>query len=245
MDLIGATFAWIAGFVGSGELWQRLGEHLTYTFGSVLIALVIAVPIGYLIGHTGKGRELAVGITGAARALPSFGLMLLLVSLVGVVQRPIAAYAAFVILAVPSILAGAYSGIQAIDKTTVDAARAIGMTEWQILWKVEAPLGLRLLVGGIRSATLQVVATVTLAAYINLGGLGYPLLQAIPLRRDEQAFGAAIIVIVLALLLDAAFGLIGVLLDRLIPTGAAPRRPRRPRAVPTRRARMVEAPTAS
>lgn len=245
MDLISETIAWIAGFVASGDLGLRLGEHLTYTFGSVLIAVIIAVPIGYLIGHTGKGRELAVGISGAARALPSFGLMLLLVSLVGVVQRPIAAYAAFVILAVPSILAGAYSGIQAIPRATVDAARAIGMSEWQILWKVEAPLGLRLLVGGIRSATLQVVATVTLAAYINLGGLGYPLLQAIPLRRDEQAFGAAIIVIVLALLLDALFGLIGVILDRAIPTGAAPGRPRRPRAAPTRRARMVEAPTAS
>ena len=77
------------------------------------------------------------------------------------------------------------------------------MTEWQILWKVEAPLGLHLLLGGLRSGTLQVVATVTLAAYINLGGLGYDILQGIPLRRDDQVLGAAIVVIALALLLDA------------------------------------------
>lgn len=245
MELLSATLAWILEFVTSGDLALRLGEHLLYTSVSVLIAAAIAIPIGYAIGHTGKGREIAVGITGAARALPSFGLILLLVTLVGVLQRPIAAYVAFVILAVPSILAGAYSGIQAIDRATIGAARALGMTEWQILWKVEAPLGLRLLVGGLRAATLQVVATVTLAAYVNLGGLGYPLLQAIPLRRDDQAFGAAIIVIVLALAIDALFGLAGVLVDRLIPHGAAPRRPRRPRAASPRRARMVEAPTAS
>ena len=88
--------------------------------------------------------------------------------------------------------------------STIDAARAMGMTEWQILWKVEAPLGLHLLVGGLRSGTLQVIATVTLAAYINLGGLGYDILQGIPLRRDEQVLGAAVVVIALALLIDGS-----------------------------------------
>ena len=152
MNLIADTIAWIAEHFASGELWLRIGEHLFYTVISVLIAAAIAIPVGYWIGHTGKGREIAVGISGAARALPSFGLILLLIGLVGVVQRPIAAFAAFVILAIPSILAGAYSGIQAIDRTTIDAARAVGMTEWQILWKVEAPLGLHLLVGGTARA---------------------------------------------------------------------------------------------
>jgi osmoprotectant transport system permease protein len=192
VNLFSDTLAWIAEHFANGELWVRVGEQVFYTVISVLIASAIAIPVGYYIGHTGRGREIAVGISGAARALPSFGLILLLVSLVGVVQRPIAAFAAFVILAIPSILAGAYSGIQAIDRSTIDAARAVGMTEWQILWKVEAPLGLHLLVSGLRSGTLQVVATVTLAAYINLGGLGYDILQGIPLRRDDQVLGAAI-----------------------------------------------------
>lgn len=246
MNLFSDTLAWITEHLASGELWVRIGEQVFYTVISVLIASAIAIPVGYYIGHTGRGREIAVGISGAARALPSFGLILLLVSLVGVVQRPFAAFAAFVILAIPSILAGAYSGIQAIDRTTIDAARAMGMTEWQILWKVEAPLGLHLLVSGLRSGTLQVVATVTLAAYINLGGLGYDILQGIPLRRDDQVLGAALIVILLALLLDAMFGVLTHVVDRVIPDGTQPqRRARRLRTAPHGRAAAVEVPTST
>ena len=246
MNLISDTLAWLGEHFASGELWQRIGEQVFYTVISVLIASAIAIPVGYLIGHTGRGRGIAVGISGAARALPSFGLILLLVSLVGVLQRPIAAFAAFVILAVPSILAGAYSGIQAIDRGTIDAARAIGMTEWQILWKVEAPLGLHLLVSGLRSGTLQVIATATLAAYINLGGLGYDILQGVPLRRDEQVLGAALVVIALALLFDALFGLTTVIVDRVIPNGTPQRgRIRRLRTAPSRRAAAVEPSTSS
>jgi osmoprotectant transport system permease protein len=238
------TLAWLAEHFASGELWVRIGEHLFYTVISVLIAAAIAIPIGYYIGHTGRGRDIAVGISGAARALPSFGLILLLISLVGVVQRPIAAFAAFVILAVPAILAGAYSGIQAIDRSTIDAARAVGMTEWQILWKVEAPLGLHLLLGGLRSGTLQVVATVTLAAFINLGGLGYDILQGIPLRRDEQVLGAALVVIALALLLDALFGVTTHIVDRVIPNGSPPGARRlKLRVPPVRWGAVVETPT--
>jgi osmoprotectant transport system permease protein len=245
MNLFADTIQWIVENFANGKLPVRIGEHLFYTVISVLIASAIAIPIGYYIGHTGRGRDVAVAISGAARALPSFGLILLLISLVGVVQRPIAAFAAFVILAIPSILAGAYAGIQAIDRTTIDAARAVGMTEWQILWKVEAPLGLHILVSGLRSGTLQVVATVTLAAYINLGGLGYDILQGLPLRRDDQVLGAAVVVIVLALLLDTLFGAATHVVDRLIPDGSPQRRARRLRSAPTGRAAAVELPTST
>ncbi|MCU1417936.1 MAG: transporter permease subunit [Schumannella sp.] len=243
MNLFSDTAAWLAEHFASGELWLRIGEHMFYTVISVVIAAAIAIPIGYYIGHTGRGREIAVGISGAARALPSFGLILLLISLVGVVQRPIAAFAAFVILAIPSILAGAYAGIQAIDRTTIDSARAIGMTEWQILWKVEAPLGLHLLLGGLRSGTLQVVATVTLSAFINLGGLGYDILQGLPLRRDEQILGAALVVIALALLLDAIFGAVTHIVDRAIPDGTPSRARLKLRTPPVRWGAVVETPT--
>jgi osmoprotectant transport system permease protein len=244
MTLFPDTIAWLVEHFANGELWVRIGEHLFYTVISVLIAAAIAIPIGYYIGHTGRGRDVAVAISGAARALPSFGLILLLISLVGVVQRPIAAFAAFVILAVPAILAGAYAGIQAIDRSTIDAARAMGMTEWQILWKVEAPLGLHLLLGGLRSGTLQVVATVTLAAFINLGALGYDILQGIPLRRDEQVLGAALVVIALALLLDAVFGILTHVVDRVIPNGSLPpARRRKLRVPPVRWGAAVGTPT--
>lgn len=193
---------------GSNDLKVLIAQHLFYTFIAFVIACAIAVPLGYLIGHTGKGREFAVGASGAARALPSFGLILLLVSLLGVLQVVPAVLIAFVLLAVPSILAGAYSGLEAIDRRTIDAARAVGMTEWQILTKVEIPLGLPLLIGGMRAGMLQIVATVTLAAYVGLGGLGLPILQGLPLRRLDQVLGGAILVVVLALVLDAIFGIL-------------------------------------
>lgn len=242
MELFADALAWLFSpdrLEGSGALTVRIGEHLFYTAISVLIAAVIAIPIGYLIGHTGKGRDVAVAISSAARALPSFGLILLLVLLFGVLQVPIAAVVAFVLLAIPSILAGAYTGIQAIERDTIDAARAIGMTEWQLLWKVEIPLGLPLLIGGLRNGVLQVVATVTLAAYVNLGGLGYDILQGLPLRRFDQMLGSAIVIMVLALVIDAVFGLV----QRLaVPRGVTAATPTELRTSPSRRRTVVGTP---
>jgi len=211
MNLFLDALAWIFSpdrLSGSNAIPMRLAEHLYFTIISVAIAAAIAIPVGYLIGHTGRGRELAVGISGAARALPSFGLILLLVTIMGVLQVQAAAIIAFVILGIPSILAGAYAGLEAIDRRTIDAARGIGMTEWQILWRVEIPLGLPLLIGGLRNATLQVVATVTLAAYVALGGLGFGIIQGLPLRRFDQMLGSAILIAVLALVLDGIFALV-------------------------------------
>lgn len=205
MNLFADAFDWLFSpdrWEGSYSLPTLLGQHLFYTVISVLIAALIAVPAGWLIGHTGRGREIAVAISGAARAIPSFGLMVLLVLLLGVLQIPAAAVITFVLLAIPSLLAGAYTGFEAIDRRVIDAARSMGMTEWQVFWKVEVPLGLPLLVGGLRAALLQVIATVTIAAYVNLGGLGWPIIQGIPLRRFDQVLGGAILVATLALLVD-------------------------------------------
>jgi len=206
MNLFADALAWIFAperFEGPYSLQILVGQQLLYTFVSVLIAAAIAIPAGWAIGHTGRGREVAVAISGAARAIPSFGLLILLVLLFGVLHRPEAAIVTFVLLAIPSLLAGAYTGFEAIDRRTIDAARAMGMTEWQILWRVEVPLGFPLLVAGIRAATLQVVATVTIAAYVNLGGLGLPIIQGLQLRNFAQVLGGAILVAALALVLDA------------------------------------------
>ena len=211
MNAIVEAWLWLvdpARFAGSGAIPIRIGEHLFYTFIAIVIAAVIAIPIGYYIGHTGKGREIAIAVSGAARAIPSFGLILLLVLLLGVVNKSQGTTAAFVILAIPSILAGAYAGLEAVDRRTIDAARAVGMTEWQILWKVEVPLGLPLLISGLRAGALQVVATVTLAAYIGLGGLGYYIFEGLPIRRYDEMLGGAILVAALALVIDGAFALL-------------------------------------
>lgn len=227
MNLFAEAFAWLFAperLEGPYALQTLLGQHLFYTVVSVLIAALIAVPLGWLIGHTGKGREIAVAIAGAARALPSFGLLILLVLLLGVLRTPEAAIITFVILGIPSLLAGAYTGLEAIDRRVIDAARAVGMTEWQIFTKVELPLGLPLLVGGLRAALLQIIATVTIAAYVNLGGLGWPIIQGIPLRRFDQVLGGAILVATLALIVDL---LLALAQRAAVPTGLrAPSTPR-------------------
>jgi osmoprotectant transport system permease protein len=221
VNLFSEAMAWLFAaerYTGPDSLQVRIGEHLFYTFVSVLVVAVIAIPLGYFIGHTGRGREIAIGVSGAARAIPSFGLILLLVLLMSVTQKPLAAFIAFVLLGIPSVLAGAYSGLEAIDRRVIDSARAVGMTEWQILWKVEIPLGLPLLIGGLRSATLQIVATVTLAAYIGLGGVGGYIIAGLALRRFDQMLGAALVTVALALVLDGLFALA----ERLVvPRGVA------------------------
>lgn len=210
MNLLGDAFTWITAseqWTGPNALHILLWQQLYFTAVAVGIAALIAVPAGWAIGHTGKGREIAVAVAGAARALPSFGLLVLLVLLFGVLHKPEAAIVTFVILAIPSLLAGAYAGFEAVDRRVIDAARSMGMTEWQILWRVEVPLGLPLLVGGLRSAILQVVATVTIAAYVNLGGLGLPIITGLSLRRYEVVLGGAILVALLALVLDGLLAL--------------------------------------
>ena len=210
MNLFADAFAWLFSperLEGTYALPTLLGQHLLYTIVSVLVASAIALPAGWLIGHTGRGREIAVAISGAARAIPSFGLLVLLVLVLGILQTPLAAVITFVLLAIPSLLAGAYTGLEAIDRRVIDAARAMGMTEWQIFTKVELPLGLPLLIGGLRSALLQVIATVTIAAYVNLGGLGWPIIQGIPLSRFDQVLGGAILVALLALIVDLLMAL--------------------------------------
>src|SRR5690606_17800409 len=132
----------------------------------------------------------------------------------GVLHKPEAAVITFVLLGIPSILAGAYSGFEAIDRSVIDAGRAMGMTAWQVLWRIEVPLGMPLLVAGLRAATLQVVATVTIAAYVDLGGLGQYLILGLPLRDFAMVLGGAILVAALALVLDGLFALLQHLVVR-------------------------------
>lgn len=223
MNLFLDAFAWIFSpdrLTGSLTLPAAIGQHLAFTFAAVAIAAIIAIPAGWAIGHTGRGREFAVALSGAARAIPTLGLVILLYLIIGVLYKTEAAMVAFVVLAIPSILAGAYAGFEAIDRSVIGAGRAVGMTEWQILWRIEVPLGLPLLIAGLRSAAIQVVATVTIAAYIGLGGVGFFILQGIPLRRFDQVLGASIVVVVLALLLDGLFALVQRL---VVPRGVRAR----------------------
>ncbi len=148
---------------------------------------------------------MAVAVSGGLRSLPSLGLLILIALGLGIGFR--APLITFVILAIPPVLAGTYAGIEAVDRKTVDAARAMGMTEWQIITKVELPLGLPLLIGGIRSGVLQVVATATLAAYVTGGALGSFIYLGYSTRNYTIMLGASILVTLLAIVLELLLAL--------------------------------------
>lgn len=204
---------WVPGQQSPLPIQDRLVEHLAYTAIAIVVAALIALPLGFYIGHTGRGRQFVIAFTGSMRALPTLGLLFFLLMVFGYVlsydRAPIVgATIAFVILAIPSMLAGAYSGLESVDRQTIDAARANGMTEWQILTQVEIPLALPLIVGGIRAAVLQVIATVTIASYAGLGGLGRIITSGIGLNDYDLILGGAILVTALALALDGIFALV-------------------------------------
>ncbi len=204
---------WVSGSRSPLPIQERLIEHLLYTGISVVIAAAIALPLGFFIGHTGRGRQFVIAFTGSMRALPTLGLLFFLLMVFGYFlsydTAPIVgATIAFVILAIPSMLAGAYSGLESVNRSTIDAARANGMTEWQILTQVEIPLGLPLIVGGVRNAVLQVIATVTIASYAGLGGLGRIITSGIGLNDYDLILGGALLVTALALAVDAVFALV-------------------------------------
>lgn len=180
---------------------QRSGEHLFYTALALLCAAALALPLGVVIGHFRRGRIVVVLATGAMRALPTLGVLILVVLIVGIgLAAPIIA---LVVIGIPPILAGAYAGIEAVDPATVDAARSLGMTEWQIVTKVEIPLAADIILGGIRSAMMQILATATIAAYVGLGGLGRFIIDGIAIRDYDQMLYGSLTVIVLALVLDS------------------------------------------
>lgn len=219
MNLLADAIAWMFSpdpYAGSPSIPWAVVEHLAYTGVSVALAALAAIPLGWWIGHTGRGKDAVVAMSGAARALPSFGLLVLFVLVIGVTRKPEAAVATYAILAFAAVLSGAYAGVASVPRDVVDAARAMGMTEWQILSRTEVPLSLPLLVAGIRSAALQVVATVTIGAYVGLGGLGQYIIAGIPLRRFDMVLGGALLVTALALVLDGLFALAQ---RRATPTG--------------------------
>ena len=208
MTFIHSTVIWLAtpgNWWGEAGLLHRSLEHMIYTLLAVGLACVVAIPLGWFIGHTGRGKTLVIALPGIARALPTLGVITLIGMLMGIgLLGPLIA---LMILAVPSILAGAYGGIDALRRDTVDAARALGMTEWQILFRVEVPLSLPLLLGGIRSAMLQVLATATLAAYVGSGGLGRLVFLGLKTQNYDMMLAASLAVVVLAIFSEVIFSL--------------------------------------
>lgn len=198
--------AWLfdpAHWSGTTGIPARLLEHLGYTLMTLLIAALIAIPLGAFVGHTGKGGFVVVGLSNVLRALPTTAVLILVVLWAGLGDFPV--YVALVLLAIPPIMAGTYAGIRAVDPVAVDAARGVGMREWGVLVNVEIPNALPLIYGGFRGAALQVVATATIAAYTGAGGLGRFVFDGLALQEFGQMLAGAVLVALLAVLVDLGF----------------------------------------
>jgi len=210
--------------VGGSQLLPLLREHLLITFVSVGIATAIALPIGTWLGHSRRGSFLVISITNAGRAVPSLGVVFLFFAILGAGFFNITL--ALILLAIPPILLNAYTGVRAVDPEAVDAANGMGLTGGQVLRKVELPLALPLIFGGIKTSTVNVIATATLGPEAGVVTLGDPIIN--PSSYGEAGrLGAAIVVAVMAI--AAEVGLSAVQ-RRLTPQGlklsesATPRR---------------------
>ncbi|TQL49630.1 osmoprotectant transport system permease protein [Ornithinicoccus hortensis] len=219
-----------ANWTGPGGIPAQTLTHLRLSFTALLLAGLIAVPLGLYVGHTGRGRVVAVNIVGAFRAIPSLGILfiavlLLLPRLSGEAAYELPTLIVLVLLAIPPILSGVYAGIAQVDPAARDAARGMGMTGGQVLWQVEVPCALPLALSGIRSAMMQIIATATIAAVVGLGGLGRFLFDGQALQQYDRMAGGALAVAALALLVDLL--LAGIQRLAVSPGLKADRGPRR------------------
>jgi osmoprotectant transport system permease protein len=207
VSIVEATVSWLtdpANWAGPNGIPVRLGEHVAISLVSLLIALVIALPAGLAVGHTRRGTGVAVSIANIGRAVPTLALIGLVLPLTqaldpinGLFLYP--TLFAMVVLAIPPVLVNADTGIRGVDAEVVQAARGMGLTEGQVLRRIEVPLALPVILGGVRSATVQVIATMTLGAIFALGGLGRYIVDGIAQNDDGMLFGGVVLVAALAI----------------------------------------------
>jgi osmoprotectant transport system permease protein len=219
--------------VGGSQLLPLLREHVLVTLVAVLVAAAIALPIGLWLGHSRRGSFVVASVANVGRAVPSIGVVFLFFAVLGAGFTNITL--ALVLLAIPPILINAYTAVREVEPETVDAARGMGLTGMQILRRVELPLALPLIFGGIKTATVNVIATATLGPEAGVTTLGDPIINPSS-YGDAGRLGAALIVAVLAIAAEVGLSAIQ---RRLTPEGlritqgAAIRR--RPLAIPKRR----------
>jgi osmoprotectant transport system permease protein len=213
VSIVDATLAWLldpAHWSGPAGIPTRIIEHLALSGVSLAIAMVVAIPAGVWIGHTARFASLAINLANLGRALPSLALIGLVLPVTAAIDpqlgfRIYPIVTAMVVLAVPPILVNTQAGIAGVDRDLVEAARAMGMREGQVVRSLELPLALPAIVTGIRSGAVQIVATTTLGAIFGSGGLGRYLVEGIAQRDTGMTFGGALLVTLLALAVEGAF----------------------------------------
>jgi osmoprotectant transport system permease protein len=188
--------------VGGSQLLPMLWEHVELTLVAVVLGVAIAVPLALWLGHIGRGELLATSVANVGRAVPSLALIAFFVAYVGVGFENVTL--ALVLLAIPPILTNTYVGVRQADRDAVDAARGMGMTGMQIVRRVELPLALPLVFGGIRTSVVNVIATATIAPLAGVVTLGDPIIAG-GVYGEDGRLGAAILVALLAVTAEALF----------------------------------------
>ncbi|WP_017589151.1 ABC transporter permease [Nocardiopsis ganjiahuensis] len=206
MDILNELVAWFsdpAQWTGPAGIPARMGEHVYYSLTGLLISAVIAVPIGLFTGHTGMGGFLTASLANFARALPTIGVLFLIVLAAGIGLAPV--IAALVALAVPPILVNTHEGVRGVEPRLKDAALGMGMRGGEVLFKLELPVATPLILIGMRTAAVQVVATATIAAYVGVGGLGRYIVDGQARQDLTMMLGGSVLVVALAVVTTLLF----------------------------------------
>ncbi|MFC5382572.1 ABC transporter permease [Aquipuribacter nitratireducens] len=213
-SLLGAVWAWLtdpANWSGSAGIPVRLWEHVWISGVSVLIAALVGLPVALVLGHLGRGGALASAVANLGRAVPTLAVLVILVlspEPFGITNVVTCTVAALVLFAIPPILTNAYAGMRGVDADLVEAARGMGLTGRQVLFRVELPLAVPLVVAGLRIATAQVIATATIAAIIAGPGLGRFITAGFGNQDTAQLIGGAVLVALFAVAVELAFQLL-------------------------------------
>lgn len=217
MTFIGLVWSWLTdptNWQGSNGIPTRVVEHLHLSVEAVLIGAVIALPIGITLGHYGRFGTLAINLSNTGRAIPSFGLLVLLFQALGLGDGPI--IIALTALAIPPMVTNSYVAMREVDPDIKDAARGMGYRELAQVLRVELPLAVPLIMAGVRTSAVQVVATATLAAFVAGGGLGRYIVDGFATQVYQEMAAGAVLVAALALVTD---GVLSLLQRALTPRG--------------------------
>lgn len=237
MTVLNGTWDWLtdpANWHGADGIPIRLAQHLWISFLAMALACAAALPLGIWLGHRGRGGFLAINVGNAGRAVPTFGVLIILASWRPVGIGDLAAVLALALFAIPPILTNTYVGLREVDADVKDAARGMGMTGGQQLRQVELPLARPLLFAGLGTSTVQTVATATLAALVAGGGLGRYVVDGFARQDYPMLYGGTVLVAVLCIGLELSLRAVQ---KRLDPTGRGARVDRTPErdAVPPQR----------
>jgi osmoprotectant transport system permease protein len=213
MNLLGDVARWFtdpAHYQGTDAVQTRILEHLEVSGLAVLVGLLVALPVGLFLGHTGRFAFVAVNVANIGRAIPSLAAIALAIPIAGTllgVQHGLGFWPTFfalIPLAVPPILTNAYVALRGVDRDVIEAARGMGVSELGILRRIELPLALPLILAGIRTAAVNVIATATLGAIVAFGGLGRYIVDGLALQEYDRLFAGALLVALLAIAVEVA-----------------------------------------